>query len=74
MKKVIVRWWDGYIETFRDVVDWRAGADLLWIKMAEINPLPPSGTVLRPLEVFHHRHIPLNQVRWFEPIPDEMER
>jgi len=55
MRQVIVRWWDGYLETF-DVTEWRAGSDLLWLKL-------PDG---------HVRHIPLRQVRWFEPIPNEM--
>lgn len=56
--KVIVRWRDGYIETFLNVNEWRAGADLLWMRLS-------NG---------HHRHIPLREVRWFEPLPDEMSR
>lgn len=50
--KIIVRWWDGYLQVFDDVVEWRAGAYLLWIRQ--------DGRT---------RHIPLSQVRWFEPIP-----
>ena len=56
--KVIVRWWDGYIETFDKVIEWRAGAYLLWMC----------------LDDGHTRHIPLRQVRWYEPIPNEMAR
>ena len=58
MKTVIVRWRDGYIETFSNVDEWRAGADLLWLKLND----------------GHHRHIPLREVRWFEPRPNEMPR
>jgi len=53
--KVTVRWWDGYLEVFEHVVDWRAGAYLLWLKL-------PNGT----------RYIPLQQVRWFEPNPNDI--
>ena len=67
--KVTVRWWDGYIEVFRNVVEWRAGAYLLWIKY-EDRGISPMGPVL----LYHYRHIPLSQVRWFEPLPDEMLR
>jgi len=51
--KIIVRWWDGYLQAFDDVVEWRAGAYLLWIRQTDDRT----------------RHIPLFQVRWFEPIP-----
>lgn len=54
VRKVIVRWWDGYLQVFEDVVEWRAGSDLLWI-----------GQTDRAL------HIPLRQVRWFEPMPSD---
>lgn len=57
-RKLVVRWWDGYIEVFVQVAEWRAGVSLLWIK----------------LENGDTRHIPLNQVRWFEPVPNEMPR
>ena len=30
--KVVVRWWDGYIEDF-DAAEARAGVDLLWIML-----------------------------------------
>ena len=56
--ELYVRWWDGYIENFRNVTEWRAGAYLLWIRLS-------TG---------HTKHIPLSQVRWFEPIPNEMPR
>ena len=56
MRKVVVRWWDAYIEEFEDVKEWRAGAYLLWIRLSD----------------GHTRHIPLSKVRWFEPIPNEM--
>jgi len=56
--KVVVRWRDGYIETFSNVSLWRAGADLLWLSLHDS----------------HTRHIPLREVRWFEPIPNEMSR
>jgi len=29
--KLRVRWHDGYLETFTEVVDWRMGSDTLWI-------------------------------------------
>ena len=53
--QVIVRWWDGYVQIFDNVVEWRAGAYLLWVKFG-------GG---------HTRHIPLQQVRWFEPVPSD---
>ena len=55
--QIIVRWWDGYVQIFNNVVEWRAGAYLLWIKMGR-------GKT---------RHIPLQQVRWFEPIPSDRQ-
>ena len=55
--QVIVRWWDGYVEVFDNVVEWRAGAYLLWVKLSR-------GKT---------RHIPLQQVRWFEPIPSDKQ-
>lgn len=58
MRKVVVRWWDGYIETHVNVAEWRAGAYLLWIRFE-------NGDT---------RHISLSQVRWFQPIPNEMPR
>jgi len=53
--QIIVRWWDGYIQVLNNIVEWRAGAYLLWIKFG-------GG---------HTRHIPLQQVRWFEPLPSD---
>lgn len=41
---------------FEDVKEWRGGAYLLWLSLN-------NG---------HTRHIPLNQVRWYEPAPNEM--
>ena len=52
--KIIVRWWDGYLQVFDNVIEWRAGAYLLWIKKEK-----------------ETRHIPLLQVRWFEPVPSD---
>jgi len=50
MKKIIVRWFDGYLEEFEvEVVEVRSGAYILWMKLA-------SG---------EDRWIPLSQVRWF---------
>ena len=63
--KLTVRWWDGYIEVFKNVVEWRAGAYLLWLKY---NNYETGNTIAC------YRHIPLSQVRWFEPSPDEMPR
>jgi hypothetical protein len=55
MRHIDVRWRDGYIESFV-VTEWRAGADLLWLRLV-------NG---------HTRHIPLREVRWFEPMPNEL--
>lgn len=30
--KLEVRWHDGYLETFSDIIDWRCGHATLWIK------------------------------------------
>jgi len=56
MRRVTVRWSDGYLEVFNDVREWRAGSDLLWIRFMS----------------WHTRHIPLREVRWFEPEPNDM--
>ena len=61
--KVIVRWWDGYLQVFDEVEEWRAGAYLLWIRQK------PKGHNA----VHQERHIPLTQVRWFSPIPSDRE-
>jgi hypothetical protein len=55
--KIIIRWWDGYLQVVDNVKDWRAGAYLLWIEYTD----------------GHTRHVPLFQVRWFEPIPSDKE-
>ncbi|MBA7679674.1 hypothetical protein ES703_87976 [subsurface metagenome] len=34
--KVVVRWWDGYLETF-EATEVRHGAYLLWIDLGETN-------------------------------------
>ncbi len=54
--KMTVRWWDGYLEVFDDIQDWRSGAYLLWLKQKDGKP----------------RYIPLQQVRWFEPDPNDI--
>jgi hypothetical protein len=54
---VNVRWWDGYLETFREVTDVRFGSDLLWLKMKDGK----------------NRHIPLRNVRWFSTYPESHE-
>lgn len=63
--KVTVRWWDGYIQVFDNVEEWRAGAFLLWIRQS----------VNKDLHDLAHqeRHIPLSQVRWFSPYPTDRE-
>ncbi len=33
MKKVTVRWWDGYLEEF-ECEEVRGGCDLLWLKLS----------------------------------------
>lgn len=30
--KLEVRWHDGYLETFLDIIDWRCGYATLWLK------------------------------------------
>jgi len=42
------------LQVFDNVIEWRAGAYLLWIKNEK-----------------ETRHIPLLQVRWFEPVPSD---
>jgi len=34
MKKVTVRWWDGYLEEF-ECSECRFGCDLLWLKLSD---------------------------------------
>ena len=51
-KEVSVRWTDGYLEEF-EVVEVRAGVDLLWMILV-------NG---------QNRHIPLRHVRWFSISP-----
>jgi hypothetical protein len=33
--KLEVRWLDGYLERFDDIINWRAGGSTLWIKHAD---------------------------------------
>jgi len=60
--KVTVRWWDGYIQVFANVEEWRAGAYLLWIRQKKTGGHD---------DVHQERHIPLSQVRWFSPYPTD---
>jgi hypothetical protein len=53
---VNVRWMDGYLEMF-EVHEVRAGAHLLWMRLA-------NGA---------NRHIPLTSVRWFSVSPESHE-
>lgn len=62
--KVTVRWWDGYIQVFDNVEEWRAGAYLLWIRQKKTGGHD---------DVHQERHIPLIQVRWFSPSPTDRE-
>lgn len=54
---ISVRWFDGYLETFTDVVDTRSGSDLLWIRLSDGK----------------NRNIPLRHVRWFSIYPESHE-
>lgn len=51
---VEVRWFDGYLETFENVIEVRFGGYLLWMKFY-------NG---------QNRHIPLSQVRWYALYPE----
>lgn len=62
--KIAVRWWDGYIQVFENVEEWRAGTFLLWIRHKETGSHD---------DVHQERHIPLNHVRWFSPSPTDRE-
>jgi hypothetical protein len=44
-----VRWFDGYLETFDDIIDWRAGGHTLWIKHSNGRDewIPLIGSVRR---------------------------
>ena len=59
MNKVVVRWFDGYLEEFEDVEDVRFGSDILWLDLGK-------GKT--------NRHIPLRMVRWFSLVPASHER
>jgi hypothetical protein len=60
--KVAVRWFDGYLQVFDNVTEWRAGNSLLWIRQEKQSITDPTPT---------ERHIPLTQVRWFSPNPTD---
>ena len=62
--KVIVRWWDGYVQVYDNVEEWRAGSDLLWIRQTYADKDLPS---------IKERHIPLAHVRWFSPYPTDRQ-
>lgn len=53
---IAVRWQDGYLERFA-VDEWRASADLLWMRLA-------TGG---------NRHIPLGPVRWWSSSEESHE-
>lgn len=57
MNKVVIRWFDGYIETFKDVEECRFGSDFIWIKLKNSK----------------NRHIPTRQVRWYSVYPESHE-
>lgn len=62
--RLAVRWFDGYLQVFENVAEWRAGAYLLWIRQEKTGGHD---------DVHSERHIPLNQVRWFAPSPTDRE-
>lgn len=60
--KVAVRWFDGYLQVFDNVEEWRAGSHLLWVRQKQ---------AARHGDVHTERHIPLLHVRWFSPNPTD---
>ena len=58
MMQITVRWWDGYVEVINNVTEWHAGPHLLLLHFED-------GKI---------RHIPLQQVRWFDERGDERLR